>query len=208
MTKCKFCSKEFKTNSGNGLHEIQCKQNPNARSPQKGRIAWNKGLTKEDNPIIQKHSDTLVNNYKTGKSAVAGCAAWDRSTKSMHAIKMGFGGYNVNAGRSKKFRVTDSYGKEVVLQSTYELRCSEILNSLKIKWIRPKHLPYDSKKYFPDFYLTEYDIYLDPKNAFKAKQDQDKIQKVIDQNAVRVYIVLEENLNTEWFCNLVGKIGD
>jgi len=30
--------------------------------------------------------------------------------------------------------------------------------------------------------LTEYDIYLDPKNKHKAKIDTDKINKVIQQN--------------------------
>ena len=40
---------------------------------------------------------------------------------SMYAKQRNFGGYNANAGRSKKFKIKDSFNKEVTLQSSYEL---------------------------------------------------------------------------------------
>lgn len=48
MFICKFCQKQYITNSGGAIHQKQCKMNPNQVSFQKGRIAWNKGLTKAD----------------------------------------------------------------------------------------------------------------------------------------------------------------
>lgn len=117
------------------------------------------------------------------------------------------GGYRENAGRSKKYRVLDTYGTETVLQSSYELICSQILNTLNIAWVRPKYLKYDNRKYFADFYLTEYDIYLDPKNNYKAKLDFDKIEKVIQQNNVRVYVLRKEHLTEEYIKMLVSPNG-
>lgn len=172
---CKFCNEQFTTSSGRGVHEIQCRLNPDRKILNLGKPAWNKGIrTVSDNrnpEFIGKH-----------------------------------GGYRPNAGRSKKFKVVDSFGKETVLQSSYELKCSEILNEMGIKWVRPKALKYDNKNYFADFYLPNNDVYLDPKNSYKAKLDQDKIQKVIEQNNVKVYIILEENLTKEYIASITQLV--
>lgn len=52
---------------------------------------------------------------------------------------------------------------------------------------------YSGKKYFADFYLPEYDVYLDPKNEYKAKIDKDKISEVMTQNNVKVYVILSSD---------------
>ena len=121
---------------------------------------------------------------------------------SEEAKKRGLGGYVSNAGISKKYRVVDSFGKETVLQSSYELECSLILNEMGIRWIRPKSLKYDNKNYFADFYLPDFNIYLDPKNDYKAKLDKEKISKVIEQNNVRVFILLKEQITKEYINNI------
>jgi transcriptional regulator with XRE-family HTH domain len=108
------------------------------------------------------------------------------------------GGYREKAGRSKKYHVKDSFGNIVCLQSSYEKETAEILNELKIKWIRPQYLKYDNKKYFPDFYLVDLDIYLDPKNDHLAKIDEDKIKKVCEQNQVTVLILTKDKINKEF----------
>lgn len=74
---------------------------------------------------------------------------------------------------------------------------------MSIKWIRPKSLRYNGKRYYPDFYLTEYDLYLDPKNSYLAKQDAEKIACVCEQNSVKVIILTKELLNEEYVKNLV-----
>ena len=122
------------------------------------------------------------------------------------AKERGFGGYQENAGRSKKFKVVDSFGKETTLQSTYELECFNILTELNIKWNRPKALKYDNRNYFADFYLTDYDIYLDPKNSWKAKLDEEKINKVIVQNNVKVYVLLKEQITKEYITRLAQLV--
>lgn len=114
------------------------------------------------------------------------------------------GGYRANAGRSKKYKVYDSYGNLVTLQSSFELKCSDILNDLNIKWVRPKALIYDGKKYFADFYLPELNIWLDPKNNYKAKLDAEKIAKVKQQNNIKLYVVLEHQLTK----NFIGSLAE
>ena len=205
MFICKYCEKECKNNNSLKNHETRCPSNVNRnyKSFTIGHTAWNKGLTKQTNLLIKEHGEKLSSGYATGRLKLSGVAAFDFETRSRLARNQGFGGYRENSGRSKKFRVKDSNGKEVVLQSTYELLCSELLNDLGIKWIRPKSLRYDGKLYFPDFYLPEYDIFLDPKNNFKAKQDELKIQKVIEQNNVKVFILTVDLITKDYIQKLV-----
>lgn len=62
-------------------------------------------------------------------------------------------------------------GSIINLDSSYERIVAKILDDNDIKWIRPKSIDWyskDGKKhhYFPDFYLIDYDLYLDPKNDY------------------------------------------
>ena len=175
-TKCKFCINCLTTQSGLKNHERRCPNNPD-------RIL--EILTPEGRAKIT--AATKKNN--TGR-------------KIADTSKMG--GYRKNAGRSKKFKVSDSFGVSVTLQSTYELRCAEILDFLNINWLRPKSLLYDNRKYYADFYLPDYDIYLDPKNSYKAVLDDSKIKAVIEQNNVRLFILLEHELTNERILELTS----
>lgn len=77
-------------------------------------------------------------------------------------------------------------GKKIVLGSSWEKQIAVFLDENNIEWIRPKSLDYvdesgKSRKYFPDFYLPDYDIYLDPKNPMKIKVDQHKLDYFKDK---------------------------
>ena len=70
--------------------------------------------------------------------------------------------------------------KGVMLESSWELALAERLDELKIKWERPEPLKWVDQdgithNYFPDFYLPEYDIYIDPKNPHAVAAQKDKI---------------------------------
>lgn len=137
-----------------------------------------------------------------------GRTAWNKGNRSKPDTRdpefIGkVGGYRPNAGRSKKFRVYDTQGNIVVLQSTYELDLFEILCELGVRWERPKALKYDNKNYFADFYLLDFDVWLDPKNSYKAKQDLDKITKVIEQNNIRLYVLLKHQLDKEFIAGII-----
>lgn len=196
MTNCKFCNKET-NNRSHKNHELRCPNNPN-------RVYKNGMLGKKGGNQYTKAKELRISKpeYDTSCWKVGGCFAWTTQQRSENARKQGFGGYRENAGHSKKFKVIDSYGKETTLQSSYEFKCSEILNELGIKWLRPKALKYDGRNYFADFYLPDVDIWLDPKNDYKAKQDKEKINKVIEQNNVRLYVLLKQDLTKEFLQKL------
>lgn len=90
---------------------------------------------------------------------------------------------------------------KVHLDSTYEHIVAQDLDKHNIKWSRPSFLPYTlngkSRKYFPDFYLEDYDVYLDPKNSYLIKLDKDKIEAASNQNNKRVIILEKHELSVE-----------
>lgn len=72
----------------------------------------------------------------------------------------------------------------VLLDSTWELELAKRLDSIKIKWIRPDPVKWVDDdglehNYFPDFYLPDYDLYLDPKNPHAVKVQKKKLEKIL-----------------------------
>lgn len=73
--------------------------------------------------------------------------------------------------------------KNVVLQSSWEVKIAEWLDTNNINWTRPavRVKWYDPilqkyRTYLPDFYLPLYDFYLDVKNPIKMEEDKDKLK--------------------------------
>lgn len=66
-------------------------------------------------------------------------------------------------------------------------------------------------RYYPDFYLPKYNVYLDPKNDFLINHatkrfgitDSEKIKKVSEQNNVKIVILDKNNLNWQNIKNLL-----
>lgn len=60
--------------------------------------------------------------------------------------------------------------------SRWEANFARILNLLKIKWVfQPESFDLKFQKYTPDFYLPEYDLYVEIKNFlsnYSAKRDK------------------------------------
>lgn len=137
-----------------------------------------------------------------------GRTAWNKGIKTVldnrNPIYIGKrGGYRENAGRSKKFKVFDSFGNQTTLQSLYEYAVFELLCELGLRWVRPKALKYNNKNYFADFYLVDFDVYLDPKNSFKAKQDEEKIRLVNEQNGNKVFVLLQNQINKNYIVSVI-----
>ena len=174
---CQYCDHLCKNINSLRNHERLCKSNPN----------------KQKSNLNTEIGRTAWNKGKRDKPDTR-----DPKLIGKH------GGYRENSGRVKKFRVADSFGKPTTLQGNYELRCSDILNELGIKWNRPGALKYDNRNYFADFYLPDYDVYLDPKNDYKAKLDEEKIEKVRVQNDVKVYIILNHQLTSEYILEIIN----
>jgi hypothetical protein len=215
---CSICSREITTNNF-AKHEISCKGIPLVKKirgidfdPGWGyaagvRKAWNAGLTATSDIRVLRNSESIKKSAATnpfhGKCPDPEKETIRREKISVKAKELGFGGYRSNAGRSKKFKVFDSFGKQTTLQSTYEYATFEILCELGITWVRPKALKYDGKNYFADFYLPDFDVWLDPKNDYKAKCDAEKIALVIEQNNIKLFVLLQHQITKEYITRII-----
>lgn len=182
--KCKYCGKICKK-FGVKNHERFCKLNPNRiDSPitsynKNKKHAWNKGLTKETDERVRKNGESIKESYKSGK-----VKSWcDGLTKETDERLKNL---SKNVSNTVKEKVENnnwhsSLGKihhykcnNVILHGKWELAFAEYLNMRHIKWERPK----DKFKYFfqnewhyyhPDFYLSEYNVYIEIKGCITEK---------------------------------------
>ena len=128
------------------------------------------------------------------KNGTSGHSEITKKKLSKIAIDRGFGG--------KNYRKTFPY-KGIILESSYELAVAQELDKHNIVWNRPKRLPWTDKNgkkhhYTPDFYLPEYNIYLDPKNDYLIKKDLTKIILCSLQNDINIYML--SKLELTWEC--------
>lgn len=93
-------------------------------------------------------------------------------------------------------------GTEVLLDSSWEEALARRLDELQIEWIRPV-MPMkwvDSvgrqRNYFPDFWLPQFKIFLDPKNPAAFTQQKEKVAWLQQNRAdVRFILTLAECIN-------------
>jgi len=76
--------------------------------------------------------------------------------------------------------------KGVLLDSTWELELAKRLDNIDIEWIRPDPIVWideqgKSHHYFPDFYLPDYNLFLDPKNPQAVRVQQKKLDILLQQ---------------------------
>lgn len=77
--------------------------------------------------------------------------------------------------------------KGIWLDSTWELVLAQRLDELNISWIRPDPITWvdensQTHHYFPDFFLPEYNLYLDPKNPQAVKVQKKKLDMLMQQH--------------------------
>jgi hypothetical protein len=181
MTICKHCRKEFDTiNKPKGWmanHSRWCDHNPK-------RFQYNKDLNKARlaktnfnnqftyGAVITEETKEKLRLSSTGKK---------HSEKTKQIIKEK--ALNSKHRRLKKGVV--EY-KGILLDSSWELELAKRLDELNIKWIRPDPIPWIdengvARNYFPDFYLIDYDRYLDPKNKHAIKVQEKKLKILLTQ---------------------------
>lgn len=87
----------------------------------------------------------------------------------------------------------------IILESSWEKKVADTLDLNNVDWIRPEPLVYyledgSIHRYFPDFYLPKYNVYLDPKNSYVLKKDQKKLELVQQANDITLLILNENEL--------------
>ncbi len=207
---CKFCGKQCKNANSLRNHERFCKENPeHQESPwikfNHERGAWNKGLTKDTDERIKKRSETFSKRYKGTEE---GKRIFSHPQSEEHKQKMRKIAFERHWGGWHTSKTVEYNGTN--LDSTYEFEVAKTLDENQVKWERPTYFIWEDTKgikhrYYPDFYLPEYDVYLDPKNDYlinnKTKKfgitDVEKIEIVQQQNGIRIIILDKNNLTWE-----------
>lgn len=181
------CNREI-ISSRHGIHERLClDQQAEAlrlKKPgkAKGGVAWNKGLTNETSTIVKQISAS-VSKSKTGKPG------HKHTAETKERISKKLSGNN-HGGRCKWFEVDG-----INVQGTWERDAALKFNELGITWIKVrKPWPYsmDGKQrhYTPDFYLPDYDVYLELK-GFWWGNDKQKMEHVIEQHLDKRIVIIE-----------------
>lgn len=104
---------------------------------------------------------------------------------------------NPNCGGESNYK--KFYYKNIFMDSSWEVEIAKFLDEKNIKWERSHKLVFkwtDDKKrkrrYHPDFYLPEFDIYLEPKNKFLLERDALKLKRVIEENGITLIYGLKD----------------
>lgn len=168
---CQYCQKECKGKNSLVQHEIRCSENPNKLKyfipgfNNVGRIAWNKGLSKETDERVANYAQTTHNKYESGE-LVGWCKGLtaetdERIAKMVHTQKQNgiTGGYRENAGNYKHGKYNGIYC-DSTWELAYILYCND--NNIPIKRCDKVFDYYDNEgnkhRYYPDFIINENEI--------------------------------------------------
>lgn len=231
--KCKYCDKEFNTSRGLHYHEYHCSKNPEGvslkgkgkskrsyPSNRKKRICTEETKQKmrdlwKSKDYLQKQKESLEERRQAGKLHRS------HTKESKEKISIGMRKCIQKGNRSYSFLHRKSYlfeGKR--LDSTYEVAVAKELKDHNINFeIHPSGLNYigdDGKlrTYFPDFYLNDYDIYLDPKNDFLLSDKykyhglttKEKIDRVQKENGVIVLLLDKSKLSFDKIMECINTV--
>jgi len=184
---CKYCDKEFSKKNSLCQHEIRCvknsmKINTKHSEDTKKKLSdvmkiVNTNSTriwkKESIEKIKKNSKEFNKNY------------WTEEKRNEHSLLMSKivkenpDSYSIN-NVSGRVKIVEYDGKK--LKGKWELLVAKTLDKFNIKWTNDiKPIPYFWDKcwhlYFPDFYLTDYDKYIEVK-GYERMRDLKKWENV------------------------------
>lgn len=217
--KCEFCNRIFNRISDKHQHERWCINNPN-REIRKGNSSSLKWI---ESMKHRKNSNQFIKNKELGTPLLKGNNPNKNGNGFKHHSEESKN--KIREARKRILREKPSNNNlrrksyefnGDILDSRYEVIVAKELFKNEIKYeVKPHYLEYilneENHLYFPDFYLHEYDVYLDPKNDYLIKEgqsrlgisDKEKIEIVSKQNDVRIIILDKNHLLYEQFKNLL-----
>lgn len=193
--KCKYCNKLCKNDNSLRNHERLCKLNSNRQEIVSNFIKWNdsvsRGLGKVSNQYIKaKENGKVITISEETKNKIS------KATKGRHLTKEHKDNLKI-AMRKAVLNNPDSYTASNVsgrtpiifyngfkLKGSWELETAKWLDARNIKWTNVLNgfdYEWDGSIhiYYPDFYLTEYDRYIEVK-GYERDRDRAKWEVVKD----------------------------
>lgn len=195
-TVCDICSRSISNNAFKAHHR-SCKgirvpkirgidYDPNRGYTDGSRTVWNKGLSRETNEIVESTAQKNKGKKFPNKYSIE-----TRAKFSENAKRTGLGGYRPHPNKGQFY-------KETWFDSRWEVKVAQSLDQNNIRWIRPKIgfvWNEAGNKYYPDFFLPEFDVYLDPKNPYLMIKDAVKLENASRINNISVIPLSEDQLN-------------
>lgn len=187
---CQYCNKECKNLNSLRQHEIRCKQNPNKinldylSNRDYTNFNWNPSnqfIKAKQEGKKYKVSEETKNKLK--KSWLGKKHTKEEIEKISNGMKIAVRKYPESYSASNVCGRVKHYDyKGFKIDGLWELEVAKYLDSKNIKWIKPMNgFEYkwnnDIHIYYPDFYLPEYDYYIEVK-GYQREQDIYKWQSV------------------------------
>lgn len=187
LTNCKYCniSLDSMNASERANHSRWCHKNPKRDE----YVAKNNGSQFKNPTVVTKRTIGIKKAHADGK--------YD------HVVNHGSRGYKHTDETKEHLRqkalssphrrlvrsirkYTKKDGTVVSLDSSWEEALAIRLDDIGVVWTRPDPIKWVDNNgithnYFPDFYLVDFDLYLDPKNPYAIKAQQSKIDCLTKQ---------------------------
>lgn len=184
LVNCKYCNLDFSkfSVSEKANHSRWCVENPN-RGHWKNRKPGECPPQFKGKEIIKKRAEGIKKAHARGAYENVDRRTWI-GRKHTESSKQKMREAALKSRHRRLVRGIVEYNG-VMLDSSWELILAKRLDELKIKWIRPSEpLPWEddegiSHNYFPDFYLPDYNLYLDPKNPIAKRVQKKKLDIVL-----------------------------
>lgn len=161
--------------------------------------AWSKGLTKETDERINKIAENLKNRYKNGE-IIPHFKGKHHSKETKERISIKRTDYIHNADTHVKWFIVSNGQKELKVQGTWERDVANKLTELGVQWTR-KSLIYDGfRRYTPDFYLPDLNIFIEVK-GFLKKHDIEKTIKVLQEHRIDLRFIWKQAVLKAFLAN-------
>jgi hypothetical protein len=203
MWICKHCKKSFSdmTLSGKANHCRWCVDNPKRKDYKTGSaksiMAMN--TARKNNPNVANQYTkarslgiTIPSGPNKGKPGTFTGRTHSKETKIQQREKA-----LQSPHRRLRKKMIEYNG--ILLDSTWELELAKRLDEQGIKWERPEPIKWIDENgythnYFPDFFLTDYNLYLDPKNPHAFRVQAKKIECLKQQLTNLIFLTTIEDI--------------
>jgi len=189
---CKYCEKKCKNNLSRAAHQNHCKNNPDKldytgkNNPSYG-IKRENQYTKAKRLGLPKPKMSEESRKKISVGAIkAAKKYWSdpnnkkRQSEIMKEAVLKYPDSYSASNVSGRAKITEYNG--IKLKGSWELETAKYLDRENIKWTNSiEPIPYEWNDnwhlYFPDFYLSDYDIYLEVK-GYERERDRCKWKSI------------------------------
>lgn len=173
MVKCTICGKEYSI-KGIGTHMWRTHGEGKNFIPNKNLGGWNRGLTKESSSKVAQSSNTLKCKYASGE-IIPPFLGKRHTVQAKDILRQKINarykdGWQSTAGRTRKIKYSSSIAGNILVDGSWELAVAKYLDMLQLQWIRNtarfkyhNTITDKSSTYCPDFYVKDWDIYIEVK---------------------------------------------